>query len=239
MVAAGLLLGVLVDHPAVFAAGLFARAGSERLLPPAFSAAGNTPGVEPRGRGPPPCRSRPGWGSCRSPSPSARWPSSSGCAFWRSSRGRVVALVTAAAARIVPRPAFRSPTRRSSSRPLVLLDPKRPQVATSSLVPRDGPMAVTVGGAPWRLGPTPRPRRPVGGPGTASGSTSRPRLVRRGHLRPAPRKRPARSADLAGATALSVAVRCSSRSWGRTSSVPSWVTARREAHDEAVVRRSS
>jgi MFS family permease len=48
LVAAGLLAGVVVDHPAVFAAGLVsAGLGASGFFPLAFSAAGNTPGVPP------------------------------------------------------------------------------------------------------------------------------------------------------------------------------------------------
>ncbi|MDD9371677.1 MAG: MFS transporter, partial [Acidimicrobiales bacterium] len=46
LVAAGLLAGVLVDHPAVFGVGLVvAGLGASGFFPLAFSAAGNTPGV--------------------------------------------------------------------------------------------------------------------------------------------------------------------------------------------------
>ena len=48
LVAAGLLAGALVDHPAVFALGLvLAGLGASAFFPLAFSAAGNTPGVAP------------------------------------------------------------------------------------------------------------------------------------------------------------------------------------------------
>ncbi|HET9610976.1 MAG TPA: MFS transporter [Acidimicrobiales bacterium] len=48
LVAAGLLAGALVDHPAAFAVGLvLAGAGASALFPLAFSAAGTTPGVAP------------------------------------------------------------------------------------------------------------------------------------------------------------------------------------------------
>lgn len=48
LVAAGMLAGVVVDHPAVFAVGLVvAGAGASGFFPLAFSAAGNTPGVAP------------------------------------------------------------------------------------------------------------------------------------------------------------------------------------------------
>jgi MFS family permease len=48
LVAAGLLAGVVVDHPAVFAAGLvLAGLGASGFFPLAFSAAGNTAGVPP------------------------------------------------------------------------------------------------------------------------------------------------------------------------------------------------
>jgi hypothetical protein len=48
LVAAGLMVGVLVDHPAVFAAGLvLAGLGASGFFPLAFSAAGNTAGVPP------------------------------------------------------------------------------------------------------------------------------------------------------------------------------------------------
>jgi MFS family permease len=48
LVAGGLVVGAVVDHPAVFALGLvLAGVGASGLFPLAFSAAANTPGVAP------------------------------------------------------------------------------------------------------------------------------------------------------------------------------------------------
>jgi MFS family permease len=48
LVAVGLIAGALLDHPAVFAAGMvLTGAGASGLFPLAFSAAGSTPGVAP------------------------------------------------------------------------------------------------------------------------------------------------------------------------------------------------
>jgi MFS family permease len=48
LVAVGLIAGALLDHPAVFAAGMvLTGAGTSGLFPLAFSAAGSTPGVAP------------------------------------------------------------------------------------------------------------------------------------------------------------------------------------------------